>query len=92
MSGFSGEPERSSRLGRTGNKKSRRLQAPGPRLAASPDRTRSPSESRKGKQWESEEIDLLVRLRKEQKLAWSEVAKRFAENFPGRTGGSIQVY
>jgi hypothetical protein len=46
---------------------------------------------RKGRQWTSDEIDLLVKLRKEQNLPWSEVAKRFADDFPGRTQGAIQV-
>lgn len=51
-----------------------------------------PRNLRKHRQWTSEEVDLLVKLRKEQKLPWSEVAKGFAEQFPGRTQGSIQVY
>lgn len=51
-----------------------------------------PLNLRKHRQWTSEEVDLLVKLRKEQKLPWSEVAKGFAEQFPGRTQGSIQVY
>lgn len=48
--------------------------------------------SRKGLSWSVEEDRLLVKLREEQKLAWSEVTKRFVQKFPGRTQGSIQVY
>lgn len=48
--------------------------------------------SRKGKPWSPEEVSLLVRLRKDQNLPWSEVTKQFTDRFPGRTQGSIQVY
>ncbi|KAJ6112278.1 hypothetical protein N7523_002100 [Penicillium sp. IBT 18751x] len=48
--------------------------------------------SRKGLSWSVEEDRLLVKLREEQKLAWSEVTKRFVQKFPGRTQNSIQVY
>jgi hypothetical protein len=39
-----------------------------------------------------EEGRLLVKLREEQNLAWSEVLKHFTQRFPGRSKGSIQVY
>ncbi|KAJ5198777.1 uncharacterized protein N7498_007894 [Penicillium cinerascens] len=48
--------------------------------------------SRKGLPYSVEEDRLLVMLREEQKLAWSEVTKRFAQKFPGRNQSSIQVY
>ncbi|OOQ83690.1 hypothetical protein PEBR_33475 [Penicillium brasilianum] len=47
---------------------------------------------RKGLSWSEEEIRLLVKLREEENLAWSEVFKQFSQKFPGRTKGSIQVY
>ncbi|GIC84197.1 uncharacterized protein Aud_000011 [Aspergillus udagawae] len=48
--------------------------------------------SRKGMPWLAEEEDLLVKLRREQGLPWSDVVKLFSEKYSGRTQGSIQVY
>jgi len=48
--------------------------------------------SRKGLPWSMEENFLLVSLREEQNLAWSEVTRLFAQKFPGRSKGSLQVY
>ena len=48
--------------------------------------------SRKGLTWSREEIHLLVNLREEHNLTWSEVARLFARKFPGRSKGSLQVY
>jgi hypothetical protein len=48
--------------------------------------------SRKGFPWSAEESRLLVQLREEESLAWSEVIERFDQRFPGRSKGSIQVY
>ncbi|KAF3391611.1 hypothetical protein F1880_007460 [Penicillium rolfsii] len=48
--------------------------------------------SRKGLPWSMEENRLLVNLREEQNLAWSEVMRLFAQKFPGRSKGSLQVY
>ncbi|KUM61395.1 hypothetical protein ACN42_g5710 [Penicillium freii] len=48
--------------------------------------------SRKGLPFLPEEDLLLVQLRKEDALPWSEVIKRFSRKFPGRSKGSIQVY
>ena len=48
--------------------------------------------SRKGEPWSTDEEELLIRLRKEQNLQWSEVTRQFAQQFPGRSQGSIQVY
>ncbi|KAJ5938512.1 hypothetical protein N7466_001646 [Penicillium verhagenii] len=48
--------------------------------------------SRKGLPWSLQEDRLLVQLRDEQNLPWSEVAKQFSQKFPGRSKGSIQVY
>jgi hypothetical protein len=39
-----------------------------------------------------EENVLLVNLREEQNLAWPEVTRLFAQKFPGRSKGSLQVY
>ncbi|OQD96473.1 hypothetical protein PENVUL_c092G07715 [Penicillium vulpinum] len=51
-----------------------------------------PTPTRKGLPWSVEESHLLVKLREEQNLAWSEMTKLFAQKFPGRSKGSIQVY
>jgi hypothetical protein len=48
--------------------------------------------SRKGLSWSNEETDLLVKLREEESLAWSEVTEQFGRKFPGRSQGSLQVY
>jgi hypothetical protein len=48
--------------------------------------------SRKGMPWLPEEEDLLVKLRREQGLPWSDVVRLFSEQYSGRTQGSIQVY
>jgi hypothetical protein len=48
--------------------------------------------SRKGLRWSAEEDRLLMKLRDEQNLAWSEVVKQFSQEFPGRSEGSIKVY
>jgi hypothetical protein len=56
------------------------------------DFTALPETSRKGMPWSSEEIELLLRLRGEEKRAWSEVTRLFSDQFPGRSRGSIQVY
>ncbi|CAG7939202.1 unnamed protein product [Penicillium nalgiovense] len=47
--------------------------------------------SRKGLPWSAKENRLLVQLREEESLAWSEVIKRFDQRFPGRSIG-LQVY
>lgn len=48
--------------------------------------------SRKGLRFSEEEERLLVKLRKEEGLAWWEVIKRFSRSFPGSSEGSIQVH
>ncbi|KAJ6118842.1 hypothetical protein N7471_013462 [Penicillium samsonianum] len=48
--------------------------------------------SRKGLKWSVDEDHLLMKLRDEQNLAWSEVVKQFSREFPGRSKGSIKVY
>lgn len=48
--------------------------------------------SRKGKPRSMEEERLLVKLREEQNLSWSEVIEQFEGKFPGRSKGSIQVF
>ena len=47
---------------------------------------------RKHMPWSLEEKNLLVQLRREQKLSWSDVTRIFSEQFGGRSSGSIQVY
>jgi chitinase len=42
--------------------------------------------------WSTEEADLLLRLRREEKRPWAEVTRLFSEEFPGRSPGAIQVY
>ncbi|EED19016.1 conserved hypothetical protein [Talaromyces stipitatus ATCC 10500] len=62
------------------------------RLPPTPNRRRATSiRSRKGKAWEPDEIELLIKL-KEDGLSWSVITKRFQKRFPGRSRGSIQVY
>ncbi|KAJ5098837.1 hypothetical protein N7532_005838 [Penicillium argentinense] len=48
--------------------------------------------TRKGLPFSMEESRLLVDLREEQRLSWSEATRRFGQKFPGRSKGSIQVY
>lgn len=48
--------------------------------------------SRKGMPWSPEEKSLLLELRGEQKLPWSDVTRLFSERFLGRSQSSIQVY
>jgi hypothetical protein len=48
--------------------------------------------SRKGTPWLPEEEELLVKLKRDQSLRWSDVTRLFSEQYPGRTQGSIQVY
>ena len=48
--------------------------------------------SRKRMPWSTEEADLLLRLRREEKRPWAEVTRLFLEEFPGRSPGAIQVY
>uniref|UniRef100_A0A093VE44 Myb-like domain-containing protein n=1 Tax=Talaromyces marneffei PM1 TaxID=1077442 RepID=A0A093VE44_TALMA len=49
------------------------------------------TKSGKRRAWEPDEIKLLVTL-KEEGLSWSMIAKRFSEQFPGRSQGTMQVY
>ncbi|KAJ6004590.1 hypothetical protein N7540_012967 [Penicillium herquei] len=51
-----------------------------------------PCSSKKRVRWSLEEKGLLVQLREEESLPWSEVINKFLQRFPGRSGGSIQVY
>ncbi|KAA8652807.1 uncharacterized protein ATNIH1004_001712 [Aspergillus tanneri] len=53
-------------------------------LITQPVHTHNAHPTRKGRPWSVEEDRLLVKLREEQNLAWSEVARRFAQTFPGR--------
>lgn len=51
-----------------------------------------PTSSRKGLRFLPEEGRLLVKLREEEALTWSEVTEKFSKEFPGRTQGALQVY
>ncbi|KAF9883543.1 hypothetical protein FE257_003376 [Aspergillus nanangensis] len=48
--------------------------------------------SRKSLRWSPDESDLLLELRRDRKLPWSDVTKLFSDQYPGRSQGSIQVY
>ncbi|KAL2812131.1 hypothetical protein BDW59DRAFT_44464 [Aspergillus cavernicola] len=48
--------------------------------------------SRKGMKWSSEESDLLLKLRKDEKQPWADITRLFSEEYPGRSQGAIQVY
>ena len=48
--------------------------------------------SRKGMPWSSEEVDLLLKLRKDESRPWSEVTRLFWEQYPGRSSGAMQVF
>jgi hypothetical protein len=75
---------------------------PDPSLALSPtpastaERSRksgwSSSKPRENKPWKPEEKALLRQLKKEEQLSWSAIEKRFAEKFPERRIGAIQVH
>jgi hypothetical protein len=42
--------------------------------------------------WSSEEKDLLIRLRKDEKQPWLDMIRLFSDQFPGQSPGSIQVF
>jgi chitinase len=48
--------------------------------------------SRKGMPWSTEEVDLLVKLRKDEGRSWSDVTRVLSKQYPGRSQGAIQVY
>lgn len=56
------------------------------------EQNRPDGSSRKGMSWSSEEVDLLVKLRKDESRPWSEVTRLFWEQYPGRSSGAIQVF
>ncbi|PYH99181.1 hypothetical protein BO71DRAFT_415684 [Aspergillus ellipticus CBS 707.79] len=65
---------------------------PAHRLGQPADFTEGSGTFRKGKPWSSEEANLLLRLRKDEKRPWSDVTRIFSDQFPGRSQGSIQVF
>ncbi|RHZ50302.1 uncharacterized protein CDV56_103720 [Aspergillus thermomutatus] len=70
-----------------------RVARPALRLLDQPaDSTELYGTSRKGMPWSSEEANLLLRLRRDEKRTWSDVTRIFSEQFPGRSQGSIQVF
>jgi hypothetical protein len=98
-------PRCMSDLKRTADFATPTVETEGGGLRSSPRSTRSPGRlpaidnsdmrrlsSRKGMPWLPEEEDLLVKLRREQGLPWSVVARLFSEQYSGRSQGSIQVY
>lgn len=48
--------------------------------------------SRKGMPWSTKEVDLLMKLRKDEGRSWSDVTRVFSKQYPGRSQGAIQVY
>jgi hypothetical protein len=48
--------------------------------------------SRRGMPWSTEEVDLLLWLKRHERRPWSEVTRLFSDRYPGRSQGSIQVY
>ncbi|CRG88236.1 hypothetical protein PISL3812_05263 [Talaromyces islandicus] len=52
----------------------------------------SSSRPRENKPWKPEEKALLRHLKSEERLSWSAIEKRFAERFPERKIGAIQVH
>lgn len=42
--------------------------------------------------WSSGEVDLLLKLRRDEQRPWAEVVRLFSDRYPGRSPGSIQVY
>jgi hypothetical protein len=71
---------------------SERIAQPTRYVSQPADSTALPEISRKGMPWSSEEKDLLLRLRKDEKRPWSDVIGLFSDQFPGRSPGSIQVF
>lgn len=56
------------------------------------DRNTAQRKPRRRLPWSSEEVDLLLKLRRDEQRPWSEVVKLFSDRYPGRSSGSIQVY
>lgn len=56
------------------------------------DSTALPETSWKGMPWLSEEKDLLLRLRRDEKQPWLDVIRLFSDQFLGRSPSSIQVF
>ncbi|OJJ52173.1 hypothetical protein ASPSYDRAFT_165028 [Aspergillus sydowii CBS 593.65] len=69
-----------------------RIAQPARHVAQSTDSAEPHGNSRKGMPYSSEERDLLLRLRGEEKRTWPEVTRMFSDQFPGRSQGSIQVF
>lgn len=47
---------------------------------------------KKCNKWSREEMDLLQKLKQDESRPWSEVARLFLEQYPGRSPGAIQVF
>lgn len=56
------------------------------------DRSKAQRKPSRRSRWSSGEVDLLVKLRRDEQRPWSEVVKLFLDRYPGRTSASIQVY
>lgn len=69
-----------------------RIAQPARHLTQSTDSAEPHGNSRKGMPYSSEEMDLLLRLRRDEKRTWPEVTRIFSDQFPGRSQGSIQVF
>jgi hypothetical protein len=56
------------------------------------DRNKAQRKPRRRLPWSSEEVDLLLKLRRDEQRPWSEVTRLFSDRYPGRSPGAIQVY
>lgn len=56
------------------------------------DRSKAQRKPRGHLRWSSGEVDLLVKLRRDEQRPWSEVTRLFSDRYPGRSPGAIQVY
>lgn len=79
-------------LSQTDSGAPKRIARPARHLARSADSAEPHGSSRKGMPYSSEERDLLLKLRRDEKRPWAEVIRLFSDQFPGRSSGSIQVF
>jgi hypothetical protein len=64
-----------------------------PRHSPSRDgRNEAQRKPRRRLRWSSEEVDLLLELRRDEQRPWSEVTRLFLDRYPGRSPAAIQVY
>lgn len=63
-----------------------------PRHSTSRDGRNTQRKRRRRLRWSSEEVDLLLKLRRVEQRPWSEVTSLFLDRYPGRSPAAIQVY